>query len=290
LYAIDTTTNIPFAVTNGAPSGDFSSMSDLTLAGSKLYFIAAENTYGNEVWSYDGTTLKRETDVASGISSGAVRGFGYYNGEVYFAGCNDGSNKFQLYKISRDGGVVLVHTVNPTGDARPNTFLVYKNNLYFVAKTAATGFELWKYDGTTCAMVMDLYPGVADMFTGGFDWAIYKGHLYFRGRNGAHQDELYRLNDPTTVKSVRWEGDVKVYPNPTTATATLSITLQSAQTLQIALFDASGKKVYAVDVKTYSAGNNELNIPIQKLAAGQYFYRISDATQGTLASGAITRQ
>lgn len=290
LYAIDTTTNVPFVVTNGAPAGDFNSISDLTLIGSKLYFIAGENTYGNEVWTYDGTTLKRETDVSSGLSSGAVQGFGYYKGEVYFAGCNDNSNKFQLYKISKDGPVVLVHTINPTGDARPHTYLVYKNNLYFVAKTGATGFELWKYDGTTCAMVADLYPGAPDGFTGWFDWAIYKNHLYFRGRNGAHLDELFRLNDPTTVENVKWNGEVKVYPNPASTSATLSMTLQSAQTLQIALFDGSGKEVYAVNMKDYPAGKSELALPLQGLAAGQYFYRISSANQTTLASGAISRQ
>ena len=299
LDAIDTTTNILSEYVPGArTAGPFPADNTFMVAGNKLYFIATDGIYGNEIWSYDGTTMTRRTDLAPGLLPGANYNLAYYNGEIYFNGSVDGS-KFQLYKIDTGGGAAkLVYTVNPSGDASLGNMIVYKNNLYFTATTPATGRELWKYNGTTCSMVADLYPGSKDglRFAYGIGfYGIYKGHLYFVGTDGVHSDgvyrfEMFRLNDPTGIQNVSWSGDVFLHPNPATASATLSITLKSLQSLLITLTDVSGKEVFKTAPQSFTAGRHDVILPTQNLAAGQYFYRISDGGTTTLARGTVVKQ
>jgi ELWxxDGT repeat protein len=297
LYELDPVTNTPNLITNGAPAGDFSGSlagtneagSTFLVAGGKFYFIGGEAGYASEVWSYDGSTLKRMTDVAPGLGKGAENSLGYYNGEVYFSGSTDGS-KFQLYKISSDGKAVLVYTVNPSGTANLQDFITYKNNLYFIANTAASGAELWKYNGTSCSMVADLYPDVGSVKDGDIDYAIYNGHLYFQGSNGKHNNELFRLNDPTGIENVAWSGSVSVHPNPATTSASLTLILRNPESLQITITDITGREVYSTGVRNYAAGEHAVTLPLNALAAGQYIYRVGGSNGELLVSGKLIKE
>ena len=287
LFELDPATNIPKHVTAGAPAGDFAGyLGYLTLAGSKLYFIGGSSCCGAEVWSYDGSTLKRETDVGPGLVKGAESGFGYYKGEVYFAGSTGGTN-FQLYKLTADGTAVLVYTFNTSGNAGPNSFATYKDNLYFLATTAA-GAEIWKYNGTTCSMVADLYAGQTSGALGGFE--IFNGHLYFVGSNGTHNGELFRINDPTGIENVKWNGKATIFPNPASTSATISLNLKQAEDLQISLLDISGREVFSTGVRSYAAGENTVALPLNSLAAAQYIYRICGSKGDMLVSGKLIKK
>jgi len=290
LYQLDPVTNTANVIMSGAPSGGFTGpMSNLTVAGNKLYFNAGSNGYGGEIWSYNDTNLKRMTDVAPGNLKGAWGGgIGYYNGEIYFGGSTDGTN-FQLYKLTADGTASLVYTVNPGGNGAVGNFVTYKNNLYFIARTPAAGAELWKYNGTSCGMVADLNTGPSDFISGGFDYAIYNGHLYFGAISTNHQYELFRLNDPTGVTNTNWVAKVSISPNPTRDIAQLSISLPHAEDLQISLHDISGRNVFSTGLQTYSAGTHTVTLPLQSLPSGVYVYSIH-GNSGLLSSGQVIRK
>ncbi len=95
---------------------------------------------------------------------------------------------------------------------------------------------------------------------------------------------------PNSVQSVRFDGSVKVYPNPASGAASLELELQSARTVRVSLTDAVGRKVYESAQVSCPAGRTVLSIPMETLAAGVHLYRVQDAKEGLLQSGQIGKQ
>ena len=260
----------------------------------KLFFVATSAANGRELYSYDGVAVKRLTDLAPGaahgITSPTQNTLTAFKGAIYFCGSSTGSSTQELYKWDSASGNTSL--VSPAGLNPMNgglKLIEFGNDLYFYGSTAANGAELWKYDGISCKIVADLNPGTAaGVMT--VECAIYKNRLYFTGNNGSTGFELYRLNPSASgIASVKWNGEVVVFPNPATSSATLRVTLRSAQSLIIELTDMSGRVVYNSGMNIFPAGKNESSLPVQSLTPGQYFYHISDGSEVMLASGAITK-
>jgi ELWxxDGT repeat protein len=303
LHALDTSTNAVQEILPPTGSGPLTNPNSFYVAGNTMYFVATDTTHGTELWSYDGSAMKRLTDLAPGKLNGLFTAFSYldndesveissYKGEIYFPGSTDGT-KYQLYKLNPSTGKTsLVSTINSAGDGRVKSLFTFKSNLYFLGYTPATGEELWTYDGTNCAMVADLNPGAASGHrnTRGLLYQIYNGHLYFNGTNNEHTDELFQLNDPTGVQNIKWEGEALIHPNPATGPAYLSIVLRNAQQLHVSLIAVDGREIFTTGVREFAAGNNELALPVQNLPAGQYFCRISGIDGATLASRTLVKQ
>ncbi|MBK6565216.1 MAG: T9SS type A sorting domain-containing protein [Saprospiraceae bacterium] len=94
----------------------------------------------------------------------------------------------------------LLKNINP-GSAGSFNFdtdipaIVYKDKLYFVAKNAESGVELWVYDGTNTELFMDINPGsksadVDFMF-------IIKDKLLFAADDGVHGYEWWETDGTT---------------------------------------------------------------------------------------------
>jgi ELWxxDGT repeat protein len=155
------------------------------VVGNTLYFIGNQLATLSELYSYDGSSISRLTDLAPGAKHGVLNRLAAYKGEVYFGGSVDGTD-FQLYKYdTQSHSAVLVHTLNPSGNGDVGELIAYKSSLYFTARAAATGIELWKYNGSSCSIVADIWPGTM----GGFfkpKWAspYLTGHLYFTASDG----------------------------------------------------------------------------------------------------------
>jgi len=274
------------------PQGSLASQ--FIVAGSKLYFVASVGS-GLQLYSYDGTAIVKVTSPFSGfLYAGQFNEaqMASYRGAIFFKG-HVSSNHTALFKYDTATGITtLVKDVHPGSDATIYQLTATPNNLYFGGKTAAAGTELWKYDGSVCAMVADLNPGTT---TGLWPATMvaFQGGLYFTGNNGITGNELYRVLDlpgSSGIQSARWEAEVSLYPNPVISSAILSIGLQSNQSLHIALTDLNGREVFNTGVLLFASGKNEVVLPMKGLAAGQYFYRIIGSDGGALASGTVIKQ
>jgi ELWxxDGT repeat protein len=293
LYTLNPVTNTWKMIADINPGPLGSLPSGWLTAWNKLFFIASDSTYGRELYSYDGKTVKRLTDLAPGTKNSMAGTFHRliaYKGAIYFNGSATGTSSPQeLYKWDSATGIAI--KISPAGLDLVNNFrpVVFNSELYFYGKTSATGCEVWKYDGTTCKMVTDLNPGTADGKSMG-ELAVYKDVLYFSGNNGKTGFELYRIYPSTnSVTSVKWQGKAVVYPNPANTFATLSITLPFAQLLRVSLMDVSGREVFNSGLNSLNAGTSEIRLPIANLGAGQYFYRIDDGKGLALAQGSLIR-
>jgi len=294
LTSLNPSSNSATAITVATQSSGFSLPLNTLATSTKLYFTARD-TAGYELYSYDGTTASRLTNLALGPNrSGALGPLMEYNGSIYFSGSTDGTN-FQLYRYSPIlGGTSLVATINPSGNADIQSMIVYGGKLYFSAVTPSTGRELWSYDGTTTTMVADLNPGPADgmpltgaIYSNSGLFAILNNHLYFSGNDGIHSNELFRLNTTTDVPNIQWDGHVVLYPNPAASFAALEITLYRPQPIKVNLVDVTGRIVYQTVPLSLVTGKNMITLPVENLAPGQYSYQIVDAESKARLWGGI---
>lgn len=296
LYAYNPSTNSTMLVSDIDAGGNSSSPNNFTVIGNKLYFTAATTTFGRELYSYNGLNVMRLTDVAVGslntltnFSSGQkiIAGF---NNKVYFAG-NDGTNVGHLYAYDpATGNTALVYKTNPTGNSNISNIHSAKNRIYFNADNGVSGNELWMYKGTGIpTMVADIYTGTFSSNPAEF---LQMGTtIYFRAADSANGTELFMLSDSTLgVKNVTFNADVKVYPNPTTSNATLAVTLEKAQALNVSVTDMAGRVVYNSSVASYISGKNEISIPAANMANGIYIYAIRSENGELMASGRFQKQ
>jgi len=70
----------------------------------------------------------------------------------------------------------------------------------------------------------------------------------------------------------------EAYPNPFNATAVIPFSLPYKATVEIALFDLSGRKVAELVSGDFSAGTHEFILNAEDLAAGMYLYRMESAS------------
>ena len=139
---------------------------DFIITSDILYFPAADETLGQELWKTDGTEVG--TVPVSDINpfgSAAPRSFAEIDGTIYFT-AEDGTAGRELWKTDgTTNGTVLVKDiyVGDEGDdgLSSNAELInYQGNLFFTASDGVNGRELWKSDGTEAGtqMVKDIYP------------------------------------------------------------------------------------------------------------------------------------
>lgn len=265
-----------------------------TVAGGSLYFVGA----GDALYSFSGSgaPLQLTSSGTNDIRRVFRLCMAVYNNALYFGGMSASSNLAKLYRYDLVNGNVTTITElyydDPKG-AIPDYSLVdmqvYNSALYYSASPdSAKGVELYKIDGNVVSLVADLFPGSGSSSPS--DLTIFNGNLYMSADDGVNGRELFRINGPTGIQSVHWNGEVKLYPNPARLSATLSITLKSTQSLRIALTDMAGREVFNTDVQSFNAGKHEIKLPMQSLAAGKYIYRINGNDGAMLANGAVVKQ
>lgn len=147
---------------NPGPEGSVPGNTTVTLLNGYVYFPAITAANGCELWRSDGTAAN--TTMVKDINPGAADG------------------------ISRDDGSF--------------DFRILNGYLYFPATSPASGYELWKSDGTTAntSLVMDINPGTAasqPLITES-DKMVFKGNLYFVAVTASQGCELWRTNGTST--------------------------------------------------------------------------------------------
>jgi ELWxxDGT repeat protein len=283
--------DIKKGIDNGMPH-------QFTVYGDKLYFAAVDSAHGCELYSYDGTTVARLTDIQSGPANGASSPLGLgsiagYKGAIYFGG-QTSANHHALFKYdTATKAATLAYDPAPANTMGNYPACIYATpkNLYFYYNHPTTGSEIYKYNGKNGQLVADLMPGKA-AGAGFSNMVLLDNYVYFSAETEGTGKELYRLSDVDNnvgIENTKWSGNAMVYPNPVSSSATLSMTLQSAQSLSIDLTDIAGRTVFTTGIKSFNPGSNAVKLPMQSLAPGQYFYRVSDNSGLLLASGAIIR-
>lgn len=145
LLTFDPTTNMINVVADIRPGINPSRPRCFVVAGSKLYFVANDSAYGNELYSYDGVNAKRLTDIVVGtVSSVRVNSIGnmaYYKWAIYFVGVGTAGNT-PLYKYDTATQTAsLVHNI-ASANGIIQLLSSTPNKLYFQALTTTYGYEL----------------------------------------------------------------------------------------------------------------------------------------------------
>ncbi|MEO7313369.1 MAG: hypothetical protein ABIX01_23505 [Chitinophagaceae bacterium] len=119
----------------------------------KLYFTAADDAHGTELWVTNGTDpgtymVKNLAPDGGGIlSSGAPQHITVYNSQLYFFASDPLHGQEFYTSDGTDPGTVLVKDILPgTGSSVCNEIIIYNGLMYFTSYQLQ---EMWKSDGTT---------------------------------------------------------------------------------------------------------------------------------------------
>jgi ELWxxDGT repeat protein len=184
----------------------------LTAGAATLYFTAADDTHGQELWKSDGT--KAGTVLVKDIYPGSVdNAYGYPSSssptslrpvgtELYFSAA-DGIHGRELWKT--DGtkrGTVLVKDIEPRHpDSSPTSLTGVGRTLFFTAEDGVHGQELWKSNGTSSGTVMVKDISRCDARSGPTDLTRVGRRLFFAANDGTHGWELW-TSDGTQAGTV----------------------------------------------------------------------------------------
>ena len=134
-----------------------------------------------------------------------------YRGALYFAGANYISDSSLWKTDGTPGGTMKVKEVatHPAGESNmlytlplPAFLTQLGSSLVFGGSTPATGWELWRSDGTTAGtVVQDLVPG--DRSSNASKLTNVNDTLYFAAEDGVNGVELWKSDGTTTSTMVK---------------------------------------------------------------------------------------
>jgi ELWxxDGT repeat protein len=208
-------TRVIKAFPQGLPPNLWSS--DFTLLGDALYFAAADDEGGAELWKTDGTEAgtQRVVDIVPGPQSSSPRGLKAYGSRLVFS-ANDGVHGEEPWITDGTAaGTHLVKDIVPGPESSvPTAWREAAGYLFFGADDVIHGREPWRTDGTEAGTVMlaDIAPGRTPSIysSEGFSSIEAAGELVFLALDPAHGQELWR-SDGTSL-GTRLLSDV--YPGP----------------------------------------------------------------------------
>jgi ELWxxDGT repeat protein len=171
--------------------------SNMTFAGSYVFFSADDGTHGQELWLTDfstTTTMVKDINTAtdSNISIQTPTSAGY------LMSAYDGTQQ-EIWKTDiTTGGTAKVSSINPGSYAYPNFLGKTGSSYIFSAYNATYGYEPWKTDGvSTYSIVTDIYAGANSSYPQ--NGAVMGGYVYFVAYDGTYGYELRRTDGTTTT-------------------------------------------------------------------------------------------
>jgi len=157
----------------------------------RLYFAANAPETGVEMYSVSpGEVPVLVSDINPGEASSNAQAFFSVGNRLVFA-ADDGEHGLELWDWTDADGVGLVADIDegPEG-SDPHAMIVFDDEwAYFTARTAQYGFELWRTNGTTTEMLLDIWPGS----NGGTpnDYAVLDDQVCFSAADGIHGREFW---------------------------------------------------------------------------------------------------
>ena len=141
------------------------------------------------------------------------------------------------------------------------TGTIANNTKYTVSQNGQSGEVVWIHFWNVTGLTGEPIPTAAVNLTGVNK--ISYGVYYLIPRNGADLG--------TGIPQYLTENDLVVYPNPVSDRLTVKLHTNDFQVSNMAVYDINGKLI-----RTQAVSDNQIEMSMQNLAAGNYFLRLSD--------------
>jgi ELWxxDGT repeat protein len=131
---------------NGSDGPEINAMQLVTL-GADTYFFADDGIHGTELWKSNGTSAGTQLvrDLVTGPDGCFPGRLTVFKAEIYFSAVGP-DQVDALWKF--DGSSSFVRLTTTSSDGGISQFAAVGNNLYFVNRTEAGGYQLFRTDGT----------------------------------------------------------------------------------------------------------------------------------------------
>lgn len=241
----------------------------------KLYF-AVEDDAGATLWVSDGTTSGTVPFSTIATVPGPVSALTVSNGVLYFAGFTAATGRELWRTDGTAAGTFMLRDIDPGAasgiDAAVGegaAIVPSAGGVLFAARTAATGAELWRSDGTRSGTLpaAEIAPGPASSSPG--QMREVGSRMYFAAWTAAHGREVWALDLPPAAVSVTdahvSEGDSGTSPvkfqvrlaSPAAVPVTVSYTTVPGTA------QAGGDFVSAAGVLTFPPGTVQLPVVVE---------------------------
>jgi ELWxxDGT repeat protein len=162
-----------------------------------LYFAAASESFGQELWKTDGSVsgTKMVKDIYPGVTSSLVGNLTLFNGSIYFIALHGGGNDLWKSDGTEDGTMSV--DIEPIPSSAAGELITIGGNIYFLGAAPESGWELWKSDGTANGthIVKDIIPGPeSGMVRGIANLTNVNGVLFFTTNDGKNGMELWKTD------------------------------------------------------------------------------------------------
>ena len=141
------------------------------------------------------------------------------------------------------------------------TGTIANNTKYTVSQNGQSGEVVWIHFWNVTGLTGEPIPTAAVNLTGVNK--ISYGVYYLIPRNGADLG--------TGIPQYLTENDLVVYPKPVSDRLTVKLRTNDFQVSNMAVYDINGKLI-----RTQAVSDNQIEMSMQNLAAGNYFLRLSD--------------
>ena len=176
-----------------------------------LVFVANSPIYGQELWKTDGTTANTQLlqDLNTMPGSANAHDAIAFNGKIYFSAASAYYGQ-ELWSTDLTTGntqqVIDIYPGASSGmDATSSYFTIFNGRLYFSARNATSGYELFSTDGTAVgtSIVSDVYASSGTVSAPSYITAC-NGKLYWQQYGSGQYGTLYTIYsyDGTTVTQI----------------------------------------------------------------------------------------
>ncbi|HRH67680.1 MAG TPA: hypothetical protein PLU53_15385, partial [Bacteroidia bacterium] len=172
----------------------------------KMFFSANNASTGQELYSYNGSTVTLEMDINPGTASGLPSYFCLAGPYMYFR-ADDGISGQEIWVETGTARGILsdVHTGPPGSDVSSPGMVAYNGNPYFAAFTSSLGTEVWSYIPPNVSPSPEIIfgPGSANPSL----LTIYNNRLYVQADDVVNGSELWEYSLPAPNYNYRTAGN-----------------------------------------------------------------------------------
>lgn len=163
------------------PGGLNSYPNNITVAGNKLFFLAADNSGYQKLWVTQGTEATTLLLVDQILMQ--TQKLYAYNGKIYFDSYTAANGQELWVSDGTVAGTHIFVDIYPgTTGSYPSAFTVTNNKLFFMADNPAGARRLYASDGTPAGTIV--LKAFIQLFNGFSNFAVMNNDIYFTSDGG----------------------------------------------------------------------------------------------------------